>query len=323
MTTNSPRIYVYKITFDEVGHYYYGSHKEEYFDEYYMGSPVTHKVFWELYTPKKEYIEFFEFSDDGYEKALEFENSLIKPVYNIDPLCLNENCGGVRSLNSCRIGGKKAYEFKLGAHNRSKEKMSEDAKKAGKITYERGVGVHALTKQELSEAGKKVYNMKLGIHGLSEEERRENSSKAGKSSYERGVGIHGLSEEERRENSSKAGKRAYELRVGIHGRSKEKMIEDGRRTGIRFRELGIGVCGRSKEKMSEDGKKAGKVGGKRAHELGVGVHGLTKEERIQLGKKTNSQRWQCTITGHVSTPGGLSSYQKARGIDLSNRIRIQ
>jgi hypothetical protein len=116
MTTNSPRIYVYKITFYEVLHYYYGSHKEKRFDEYYMGSPVTHKDFWELYTPKKEYIEFFEFSDEGYTEARIFEDSLIAPVLN-DEFCLNENCGGFLSLEACRIGGQRAYVQKKGIHS--------------------------------------------------------------------------------------------------------------------------------------------------------------------------------------------------------------
>jgi hypothetical protein len=33
-------------------------------------------------------------------------------------------------------------------------------------------------------------------------------------------------------------------------------------------------------------------------------------------------RVQCTVTGYVSTPGPLSRYQKARGIDTSNRVRL-
>ena len=35
MTSQSPRIYTYKITFQEVPYYYYGVHKEKRFDEYY------------------------------------------------------------------------------------------------------------------------------------------------------------------------------------------------------------------------------------------------------------------------------------------------
>jgi hypothetical protein len=47
------RIYTYKITFEEVPYYYWGSHKEKRYNEYYMGSPVTHKWCWDFYTPKK------------------------------------------------------------------------------------------------------------------------------------------------------------------------------------------------------------------------------------------------------------------------------
>lgn len=37
---------------------------------------------------------------------------------------------------------------------------------------------------------------------------------------------------------------------------------------------------------------------------------------------TNCQKWKCTITGHISTPGPLSIYQRARNIDTINRIKI-
>jgi hypothetical protein len=36
----------------------------------------------------------------------------------------------------------------------------------------------------------------------------------------------------------------------------------------------------------------------------------------------SKKRFQCTITGHVSSPGGLTKYQKSRGIDPLNRICI-
>ncbi len=83
--------------------------------------------------------------------------------------------------------------------------------------------------------------------------------------------------------------------------------------------------------MSEDGKKAGKIAGQKTYELGIGLFGLSpeqqKENQIKGGKisakNLNSQVWECTVTGHRSNPGGLSTYQKARNIDPSNRIRIQ
>ncbi len=40
------------------------------------------------------------------------------------------------------------------------------------------------------------------------------------------------------------------------------------------------------------------------------------------GKSVSSQNWQCTKTGYTSTAGGLTCYQNNRGIDTSNRIKI-
>jgi hypothetical protein len=278
MAKQGLRIYVYKITFEEVLHYYYGLHKEKRFDEYYMGSPVTHKDFWELYTPKKEYIEFFEYSDEGYTEARIFEDSLIAPVYNTDPLCLNEHCGGFYSLESCRKAGQ------IG----------------GKITYKKGIGVHALTTEERIQIGKNNYTQGVGIHGMSREERIENSKKGGKI----------------------AGNKNKENKTGVCGQSLEKMRENGKKGGPKggktSYEKGSGIYGRSKEQHSEDSRKAGKT----SYEKGVGFHAFSKEERIEVGKEVSSQKWQCTETGYISTAGGLTYYQKARGIDTSKRIKV-
>jgi hypothetical protein len=281
MTSHSLRIYVYKITFEEVLHYYYGLHKEKRFDEYYMGSPVTHKDFWELYTPKKEYIEFFEYSDEGYTEARIFEDSLIAPVLN-DEFCLNAHCGGSYSLETCRnagkIGGKRTYERGNGIHGRSKEKMSEDSRKSGLKSYELKVGVHARSKEQMTEDGKKAAqkNKENGtaIFGMTSKERSEAGKKGGKTTFERGVGVYGL----------------------------------------------------SKEQLSKNGKKNGPKGGKACYEKGVGAHGLSPEEKSEVGKKggkaASSQKWQCTETGYVSNSGGLTRYQNAKGIDTSNRIKV-
>ena len=57
---------------------------------------------------------------------------------------------------------------------------------------------------------------------------------------------------------------------------------------------------------------------------------LTPEKREVLvhngrenAKKQHEQRWMCTVTGYITTPAPLSRYQKKRGIDPSNRIRIK
>ena len=70
MTSQSPRIYIYKITFEEVPYYYYGVKKEKYFNEEYWGSPITNKWCWELYTPKKQILQLFDYTDEGYVEAV-------------------------------------------------------------------------------------------------------------------------------------------------------------------------------------------------------------------------------------------------------------
>jgi hypothetical protein len=205
MVKQSPRIYVYKITFLEVLHYYYGVHKEDTFNEYYMGSPKTNKDFWEFYTPIKEIIKVFSFTDEGWLEANDFEDSLIEPVYNTDPLCLNENCCGRISLEIRRKTGRRCYELGVGVHARTKEQRIEDGKKAGQKTYELGVGIHSLSKEERSENGKKSYQLGLAI--LSKEERSQTGKKVGQKNYELGVGIHNLTRKEK----SECGKKVMKL----------------------------------------------------------------------------------------------------------------
>ena len=184
MAKQSLRIYVYKITFDEVPHYYYGVHKEKKFDEYYMGSPVTHKDFWELHTPKKEIVKTFDYTDNGWLEAQEFEKSLVTPVYNIDPHCLNENCSGVISLEIRRKAGNKTKENKTGIFSFSLEEMIENRRKGGNKAKENKTGIFGRSPEKMSEDGRKSGNKakenKTGIFSLSPEERIENSRKAGK-----------------------------------------------------------------------------------------------------------------------------------------------
>jgi hypothetical protein len=49
---------------------------------------------------------------------------------------------------------------------------------------------------------------------------------------------------------------------------------------------------------------------------------MTPEQRREKTRKARSQKFQCTVTGYVTNAGALSHYQKARGIDTSNRKRI-
>lgn len=88
--------------------------------------------------------------------------------------------------------------------------------------------------------------------------------------------------------------------------------------------------------QSETGSK----GGAKTRELGVGIfdpankgkgsRARSPENKRANGLKTssilNSQKWQNTdpnFPPYVSTPAGLSAWQKARGIDTSKRVQIK
>jgi len=180
---NQSRIYTYKIIFEEVPYYYYGSHKEKRYNEYYMGSPITHKWCWNFYTPQKQILEFFDFSDGGYSKCRKVENRLIKYVFN-DPCCLNENCGGSYSLKILRENGLNQFIM--------------------------GKGIHSQTKEERVEMGKKLWYSGKGLASLNEDERKYNASLGGstgaggrvvgKMMYEQRKAIFSLSKPELSEN---------------------------------------------------------------------------------------------------------------------------
>jgi hypothetical protein len=86
--------------------------------------------------------------------------------------------------------------------------------------------------------------------------------------------------------------------------SKKAGKKGGDKGGPAAQRMGVGIHGRSAQQWSEDSRKGGSVGGR------VG------------GRTTGRMRFRCTVTGHVSTPGGLAVWQRARGIDPCNRERL-
>jgi hypothetical protein len=219
MTSQSPRIYLYKITFEEVPYYYYGVKREKKYNEYYMGSPYTHKWVWDFYTPKKQILEIFSYNDEGWLEAQEVEKRLIRPFYQTDKWCLNENCGGKISLNLCREAGRRTYELKLGMFGLTPEQRRENGKKSGKIN------------------GRRNKENKIGICGLTEEQRRENGEKYGSNAGKIG------------------GQKTYEMGVGVHGRTEKEKVEDGRKGGQKTYELKLGAFAILPEERSEISKK--------------------------------------------------------------------
>jgi hypothetical protein len=207
----------------------------------------------------------------------------------------------------------------------SKEWASKNGKKVGYNHKKNGTGIFSQTPEQRSELGRKTAKKIGRMNGLKTKENK--------------TGIFGMTPEQKRENSRKIGNKNKENKTGVCGRSKEKMTEDGRKGGKIIAEInrknGTGIFGMTPEEKSAAGKKA--------KELGLGIHGLTteqrrengkksyskglikltKEERSKNAKKVNSQRWMCTETGFITNPGNLTQYQRRRGIDTSNRIRLE
>lgn len=162
------------------------------------------------------------------------------------------------------------------------EEERERRRKTGKACYENGVGIHAQSKEQLTENGKKGGKISGNKH-------KENKT-----------GIFGLSSEEKSEYSRKGGITQgninKENKIGIFCLSSEEKSENSRKSGSKHKENKTGIFGRSVEKHSQDSKKAGKT--------------------------TSAQKWQCIVTGHTSNAGGLTRYQKTKGIDTSKRIKV-
>jgi hypothetical protein len=121
-----PRIYVYKITFEEVPHWYWGIHKESWYGEEYWGTPKTNRRYWEWYTPEKQILQVFDPTEEGWKQANLLEDRLIRPDLN-NPLCLNEGIGGYVSLRVLKDNNKIIHKDK------NSEGKSINAVNAGKL----------------------------------------------------------------------------------------------------------------------------------------------------------------------------------------------
>lgn len=144
------------------------------------------------------------------------------------------------------------------------------------------------TKEEAVEAEKSILRATWkDPYSLNENVGGVVSDRVLKSLVEKGVGIHSeeyKNSQLRRESLSKAG------RTGASGISN---VEN--KVGLFSEEY------TSSEKFKKDKSRAGKSG----------------------SSSTNSQKWECLVTGFVSNSGGLSHYQKKRGIPTSMRKRVR
>jgi hypothetical protein len=160
-----PRIYTYKITFEEVpGFWYWGVHAEKFFNDGYMGSPTTNKHFWELYIPKRQILEIFEYSEKGWKEANAVERRLIMPDLN-HARCLNESCAGVMSLKVYKQNGERLHQYK------NAEGKSVNAVKGGEKAS-------SLLHQDKNAEGKSIAAVQMGLASHRNKDNKGRSTKA-------------------------------------------------------------------------------------------------------------------------------------------------
>jgi hypothetical protein len=167
-----PRIYTYKVTFEEIPHWYWGVHKEKKYGEDYFGTPVTHKWMWSFYTPRIQVLQFF----DEWKEAKNIENRLIRPDLN-NPLCLNEAVGFYFSLESCSRGGHSAVrlaeEKKVGFYGPKTQKQLDSSRREGAKLSQYSV-------ENGTRVGRDNVTLGRGIWGLPKEEQVSNASQGGR-----------------------------------------------------------------------------------------------------------------------------------------------
>ena len=224
MTT--PRIYTYKITFEEIPYWYWGVHKEKRFGELYLGSPVTHKWMWKFYTPRIQILEFFPYTDDGWDEAKNVEHRITIPELN-NPYCLNEHCGKAPSLKASSKGGQKANQC------RNDEGKSILGVNNGNRTKENQVGI--FDPEYIANGGRELHGHRMGTQN-----------------YLQGRGIFNpdyRESKEHREMCIRSGHQNLKNKTGIHSpelRSsdsfKESLKKGGSTRGNLHAKMLTGVC---------------------------------------------------------------------------------
>lgn len=108
---------------------------------------------------------------------------------------------------------------------------------------------------------------------------------------------------------------------------KENQSEAGKKGGANTRKNNSGIFNPDYDRTPA-ARRAGRIGGTKQAKEKIGMFGLSPEEKSKLGKRcgtiTSQQRWKCLVTGHISTPGGLSNHQKGLGIDYKDKsLRVK
>jgi hypothetical protein len=149
--------------------------------------------------------------------------------------------------------------------------------------------------------------------------------------YQTSTKFHGNSETARKANASRTPEQRSEIvRKANASRTPEQRSEAARKANAsrtpeqRSEYARKGKASMTPEQRSEASKKAiaSRTPEQRSEAARKREANKTPEQRSEAVRKGSNQKWQCTVTGFISSPGSLSKYQKARGIDTSNRVRL-
>lgn len=200
LSTDIRKSYTYLILFYD-GSFYYGVRlcpkgKAPWGDDKYVGSPITHKDKWNQIKYTKFILEVF----NNYEDAQEAEKKLIKPHLN-NPLCLNENIGGIISIKSKSRGGKISGRIAKESGQINRIRTKENCSKGGKIQGKRNV-----ESGQIIELGKKWGKIAVESGQIFEISSKETRRKGGKTQGKRNVESGLLDSIRTKENCSKGGK---------------------------------------------------------------------------------------------------------------------
>ena len=312
-----PRIYTYKVTFEETPDWYWGAHKEKKHGEPYLGSPTTHAWKWEFYTPCLEILELFPYTDEGWEEARKVEDRCILPDLN-KPLCLNEHVGGLMSLEASRRGAAILHEEKDDSGRsvhalKTLVSLNEEKDNLGR-------SIHAMkAHKEKDDLGRSITAVKAGTASHKEKDDQGRSIRAMELNKEK-------DEFGRSVNAVKAGKKGGKVKNKNIDKCKEGGRKGGATTGAKAQKERIGFFGLPEEEKLQHRKK----GGEKNVQTGQ-IHKIRTPESCRKGGeiagKMNSHHitkdlWRCTVCGAVSTAAGLTHIQRAKGIEKNHRERV-
>ena len=144
-----------------------------------------------------------------------------------------------------------------------------------------------------------------------------------------GQGVSGrIVSEEQKEKMREYHKRVNHKEVSPKFFDKEYKSKGGKKGGTTTRKNKKGIFSSDYDRTFS-AREAGKKGGATQRDKKLGMFAMTEQEKKEASRKgiaaVMKQKWKCKITGYISSPSGLSNYQKGKGInykDKSLRERI-